>query len=141
VTTPGARRPSLLRDERGLISSLVIQAALIFTLIGLVLYEGGQVLVAQVKAQDVASAAAQAGVDTYSRSRNPRRVEEAKTAALLAAGQKDPDTAVLDVVVGQDGSVTVTTEKTALTLVIDRLSFLRPFGVRHATVREGPLPP
>jgi Flp pilus assembly protein TadG len=140
MTTSGAR-PSLLRDERGLISSLVIQAALIFTLLGLVLYEGGQVLVAQVKAQDVASAAAQAGVDTYSRSRSPRKVEEAKTAALLAAGQKDPDTTVLDVVVGQDGSVTVTAEKTALTLVIDRLSFLRPFAVRHATVREGPLPP
>lgn len=134
-------RPSLLRDERGLIRSMVIQAALIFALIGLALYEGGQVLVAQVKAQDVAAAAARAGVETYGRSRSARRLEDTRTAALLAAGQEDPDTTVLEVVLGQDGSVTVTTEKTALTLVIDRLSFLRPFGVRQATVREGPLPP
>jgi glucose/arabinose dehydrogenase len=134
-------RVSLLRDERGLIRSLVIQAALIFALLGLVLYEGGQVLVAQVKAQDVASTAAQAGVDIYSHSKGPRRVDDTRAAALQAAVEKDPDTKVVDVVVGPDGSVTVTTEKTALTLVIDRLSFLRPFGIRQATVREGPLPP
>jgi Flp pilus assembly protein TadG len=139
MTTSGTR-PSLVRDQRGLISSLVVQAALIFTLLGLVLYEGGQVLVAQVKAQDVASAAAQAGVETFGRNKGNRRAEEARTAALIAAAEKDPDTTVLDVVIGQDGSVTVTTEKTALTLIIDRFSFLRPFGVRHATVREGPLP-
>jgi Flp pilus assembly protein TadG len=120
---------------------MVIQAALIFTVIGLTLYEGGQVLVAQVKAQDVAAAAAQAGVETYGRSRSARNVEDTRTAALIAAGQKDPDTTVLEVVVGQDGSVTVTTEKTALTLVIDRISFLQRLGVRQATVREGPLPP
>jgi hypothetical protein len=120
---------------------MVIQAALIFALIGLALYEGGQLLVAQVKAQDVAAAAAQAGVETYGRSRSLRRLEDTRNAALLAAGQKDPDTTVLEVAVGQDGSVTVTTEKIALTLVIDRFSFLRPFGVRQATVREGPLPP
>jgi Flp pilus assembly protein TadG len=133
--------PSLLHDERGLIRSLLVQAALIFALLGLLLYEGGQVLVAQVKAQDVASTAAQAGVDTYSHTKGPRRIEDTRAAALLAAGKKDPETKVVEVVVGQDGSVTVTTEKTALTLVIDRLSFLRPFGIRHATVREGPLPP
>jgi Flp pilus assembly protein TadG len=139
--TTARARPSFLRDERGLIRSLLVQAALIFTVLGLALYEGGQVLVAQVKAQDVASAAAQAGVETYSRNKGPRGVEDARTAALLAAEQKDPDTTVLEVVVGQDGSVTVSTKKTALTLVIDRLSFLRPLGVREATVREGPLPP
>jgi hypothetical protein len=132
---------SLFRDERGLIRSLVIQAALIFALLGLTLYEGGQVLVAQVKAQDVASTAAEAGADTYSHTKGPRRAEDTRSAALVAADQKDPDTKVLEVVVGQDGSVTVTTEKTALTLILDRVSFLKRFSIRHATVREGPLPP
>jgi glucose/arabinose dehydrogenase len=139
--TTSRRRAALLRDERGLIRSLVLQAALIFALLGVVLYEGGQVLVAQVKAQDVASAAAQAGVDTYSHTDGPRRAEDTRAAALRAAEEKDPVTKVVDVVVGQDGSVTVTTEKTALTLILDRVSFLKRFGIRHATVREGPLPP
>jgi Flp pilus assembly protein TadG len=138
----GSRAPgALLSDEGGFIRSIVIQAALIFALLGLILYEGGQVLVAQVKAQDVAATAAQAGVDTYGRTKAGRRVEEARAAALEAAAREDPGTQVIEVVVGPDGSVTVTAEKTALTLVLDRISALRHYGVRRATVREGPLPP
>jgi Flp pilus assembly protein TadG len=136
------RRPfvRLLRDERGLIRSLLIQAVLIFAVLGLTLYEGGQMLVAQVKAQNVASAAAQAGADTYSRTKGARRAEHAQVAAIEAATGEDPDIQVLAIDVGADGSVTVTTEKVALTLIIDRVSFLRSLGVRRATVQEAPLP-
>jgi hypothetical protein len=131
----------LLSGEGGMIRSLLVQAMLVFALLGLTLYEGGQVLVAQVKAQDVAASAAQAGVETYSRSKGARRLEVTRAAATAVASQKDSDTRVLEIAVGPDGSVSVTTEKVALTLIIDRLSFLRRFGVRRATVREGPLPP
>lgn len=127
-----------LRDERGLISSLFIQAILIFTVIGLALYEGGQVLVAQIKAKDVAATAAQAGVEDYSRSKD---VRQAQAVALEAAQEKDPKTRVTEVGVGGDGSVVVSTVKTATTIIIKRVSFLRRFGIRRATVREGPLPP
>jgi Flp pilus assembly protein TadG len=136
-------RPSvrLLRDERGLIRSLLLQAAIIFAILGITLYEGGQVLVAQVKAQSVASAAARAGAETYSRTKGGRRLEQTQAAALEAASVEDPDTRVVAVEVGADGSVTVIAEKTALTMIVDKVSFLRPFGVRQATVREAPLPP
>jgi glucose/arabinose dehydrogenase len=127
-----------LHDERGLITSLLVQALLIFTVIGLALYEGGQVLVAQVKAKDVAATAAQAGVEVYRGSKDAR---QAQIVALSAAEEKDPNTRVTDVGVGGDGSVTVTAVKTATTIVIRRVSFLRRFGVRTSTVREGPLPP
>ncbi|MGH2572100.1 MAG: hypothetical protein ACRDGU_01185 [Actinomycetota bacterium] len=133
----GPIKPSL-HDERGIITSLLVQALLIFTVIGLALYEGGQVLVAQVKAKDVAATAAQAGVEIYSRGKDAR---QAQIFALSAAEEKDPDTRVTDVGIGGDGSVTVTTVKTATTIVISRVSFLRRFGVRRSTVREGPLPP
>jgi Flp pilus assembly protein TadG len=130
-------KPSL-RDDRGLITSLFIQAILIFTVIGLALYEGGQVLVAQIKAKDVAATAAQAGVEDYSRSKD---VRQAQTVALEAAQEKDPNTRVTGVGVGGDGSVVVSTVKTATTIIIKRVSFLRRFGIRRSTVREEPLPP
>lgn len=139
--TGTTHRPPRLADERGVIRSLLIYALLIFTVIGLTLYEGGQVLVAQIKAQSVAGKAAQAGAETYSRAKGARRVDQARAAAEAAASEEDADTRVLEIVVGRDGSVTVTTEKEALTLIIDRVSFLRELSLRKATIREGPLPP
>ena len=52
-----AGRPSpvdLLRDERGVIVNFLVKTLVVFALLGLIAYDLGQVVVAQVKAQDAA---------------------------------------------------------------------------------------
>ena len=128
-----AHRPHLLRDERGVIVNFLLKTMIVFALLGLVAYDLGQVVVAQVKAQDTASAAAQAGADMYYGSKN---VQRARTAADEAAASQDPTSRIVAFTVNVDGSVSVTVERTANTLVVARIPPLRRFGLQKATDQE-----
>ena len=106
-----AHRPHLLRDERGVIVNFLLKTVIVFALLGLVAYDLGQVVVAQVKAQDTASAAAQAGADMYF---GTKSVQRARNAADAAAASQDPASRIIAFTVNVDGSVSVTVERTAL---------------------------
>lgn len=128
---PGRRgRSAPHRDERGGASGFVLRSIVIFALLGLVLYEVGQVVMAQLHAEGVAQAAAQAGADAYFMSKD---ATQAKAAALDAASSKDPAARVLAFAVGPDGTVTVSAEETAHTLFLSRIAALRRLFVQRAT--------
>lgn len=131
----------LHRDERGLVIGFFIRLALAVALLGLVVEEGGQVVFAQIRAESAARAAAQAAADTYYRatkSGSPDAVaaQAAREAAAEAAWAKDQAAEVESVAVTTDGIATVTVKETAHTVVIERLSFLKHFGVQRATEKE-----
>jgi len=124
---------NLHRDERGLITGFLVKAIIAFALLALVAEEGGQVIVTNIHASNVAGDAAQAAADTYAQSKN---ADAAKRAALASAASEDAKAQVTAIDVATDGSVTVTVVVTASTLVIQRVSFLRHYGVIHSTVTE-----
>jgi Flp pilus assembly protein TadG len=118
-------------DERGgLISGFIIRTVIVFGLLILGLEEIGQVIWTQVRVSNAAGAAAQAGADSYAATKS---VNEAEKAAVDAAYADNPKAKVTSVVVNQDGSVTVTAQLTAPTLIIQRISFLKKYGLQHST--------
>jgi Flp pilus assembly protein TadG len=122
-----------LRDERGVIVNFVIKTLVVFALLGLVAYDLGQVLVAQVKAQDAATAAAQAGADTWYSTKDANK---ARIAAQDAAASEDATSHIISFQINPNGSVTVTVQRTAKTLIVERVPPLRHFGVQDATDQE-----
>ena len=126
-------RRDLARDERGVIVNFLIKTLAVFALLGLVAYDLGQVVVAQVKAQDTAQAAAQAAADTFFFTKNPQR---ARSAADEATASQDPSSRIIGFEINNDGSVTVTVERTANTLIVSRVPPLRRFGMQKASDQE-----
>jgi Flp pilus assembly protein TadG len=126
-------RRDLARDERGIIVNFLVKTLAVFALLGLVAYDLGQVVVAQVKAQDSAQAAAQAAADTFFMTKN---VEKARTAAEDAATAEDAACRITSFQINTDGSVTVSIERRANTLIVARVPPLRRFGLQKASDQE-----
>jgi Flp pilus assembly protein TadG len=123
----GTPRPlvRLHRDERGLVIGFFVKILVVMMLVGLAVEEGGQVVVAQVKAEGAARDAAQAAADTYLSTRDARK---ARQSADQAAWEKDGEAKVTRVEIAADGLVTVTVREQAHTVVMHRIPFLRKFG-------------
>jgi Flp pilus assembly protein TadG len=127
-------RRTLLRDERGLVTSFVVKAVLFFAGLGFVANDAGQIIVAQIKGADAASAAAQAAADDYKGSKN---MNEAWQKAREAAAFADPMSDIMSVTVDRaTGAATVTVERRAHTLIVSNVSALKHFGIRQVTVSE-----
>jgi Flp pilus assembly protein TadG len=127
-----------LAEEGGYVRGLIIQAALAMTVLAFAINDGGQIVAAQVRAESVARAAATAAADTWYRL---RKADQAKADATAAAAKIDPSATVTNVDIGENGSVTVRVEKAASTIVVDKVGFLKKFGVQVATDSEtGPAP-
>ena len=124
-----------LRDERGLVGRAAITLILLVVVGGLAAVDGGAVLLAKLQASDVADSAANAAETTYA---NTHDVNAARTAAVDAAKAQDSKVRVTAFSVDAKGTVTVTVRKVASTLIVKRVSFLRHFGVVHATSSTGP---
>jgi Flp pilus assembly protein TadG len=122
---------ALLREERGFILTMLVRTILVFALLGVATYEGGQIITARIKAGDVADAAAEAAAD---QTRDPRNRVQARAAAEEAVREIDPTALLTGFAVDPEGDVTVTVEKEAKTLVVHRVSFLRDFGFQQAEV-------
>ena len=112
---------------------LVIRVVLALALVGIVVHEGGQVLFAQTKADDIAQDAAQTGAETYSETKSQSQARAAATAEATERGARLRSFTVLP-----DGKARLRVVVTASTLIIRRVSFLRRFGVRRATVTAAP---
>jgi hypothetical protein len=123
-----------LGAEGGFVSGLIVRVVLGLIVLAFVINDGGQLVSAQVKAQSVARAAATAGADTWYRT---HRADLAKRDAMAAAAQTDPNAEVLYVDVDQKvGTVTVSVEKKAVTLVVKRVGFLKHYTIQSATDSE-----
>jgi Flp pilus assembly protein TadG len=124
----------VLHDERGVIIGFVVRTMLIFALLGVIAFDAGQVVVDQIKAGDVAHTAALAAADAYFTTKNEA---QAKAAGIAAAAAADPTVTVISIQVASDGTATVTVTRPATTLIVQRVSFLRHFGVQTATDESG----
>ena len=133
MTFPRPSSLSVHKDERGVIVNFLVKTLIVFALLGLVAYDLGQVVVAQVKAQDAATSAAQAGADTYFMTKDAAK---ARRAANDAATTEDPSGHLTAFQINQNGTVTVTIEHQANTLMVARIPPLRHFGLQQATDEE-----
>jgi hypothetical protein len=121
---------SMHLDERGIIRGMIVQAVVLFVLLGLSIYDGGQILFSQVKAHTAAGAAADAAVDVLATTGNEL---QARAAADEAARAKLSDARIVAYEVTPEGAVVVTVEVVADTLVVSRVGFMEDLGVQHGT--------
>ncbi len=143
MNDPDARRPitrrrplaRLIFDERGLIAGFFIRLLIVFGLLALGGNEVAQIALAKIRASSAATAAAQAGANTFRAGRN---INLAKAAAEKAAEGVDSEARVTAFGIGAGGVATATVERTANTIVVHRVSFLRHFGVYRTTDTGSP---
>jgi hypothetical protein len=121
------------RGESGFVTGFLLRTFLVFALLGLAVEEVGQIVVTQIHASNAAGAAAQAGADKWVATHN---VNLAEQAAIDAMAAEDSGAAMTAFSVADDGSVTVTVKEEAPTLVVKHVSFLKQFGIQHATEHE-----
>jgi Flp pilus assembly protein TadG len=127
----------LIGDQRGgVIRAMFVRTILGMALLALAIFDAGQLVLAQIKAESVARAAATAAADTYFRT---KRVDLATKDAQTAAEDVDGSAQVLSINIAKDGKVTVTVEKLAGTLVVKRVGFLKHFNSQEATDTEARL--
>jgi hypothetical protein len=130
-------RPALravARDQRGFVLNFFVRLILSFAILAVAINEVGQVLIATVDAHNVAGSAARAAADSYRRSPNLRLAHDA---AVTAARDEDPQARVIKVSISPaDGSATVMAKTTANTLVLSRVSWLKPWDIRRASETE-----
>ena len=124
-----------MRDERGLVGRAAITLLVLVVLGGLAAVDATSVLLAKLQASDVADAAATAAATNYS---NTHDLHSAQTAAENAAQEQDNHAKVVRFSVDGRGFVTVTVRKTASTLIVQRVQFLKKLAVMHATSTAGP---
>jgi hypothetical protein len=115
---------------------MFVRTILGMALLALAIFDAGQLVLAQIKAESVARAAATAAADTYFRT---KRIDLATKDAQSAAEHVDASAQVLAINIAKDGKVTVTVEKLAGTLVVKRLGFLKHFNSQEATDTEARL--
>ena len=127
---------TLARDQRGFVLNFFVRLILVFAILAVAINEVGQVLIATVDAHNAAGSAARAAADSYHRTSNLRLAQEA---AVTAAGVEDPEAKVINVSISPaDGSATVMVKTTATTLVMSRVSWLKPWDIRRASETESP---
>jgi Flp pilus assembly protein TadG len=118
------------RDERGFVLGAIIRIAIVLVVVSLAIHEVGEVMVAKVRAENAAGAAAQAAANTYYATKSPIRAD---LAAKDAARGSDGEAQVLAVIIDRNGVAWVTVREVASTYVVHRLSFLRDFATQDAT--------
>jgi hypothetical protein len=112
---------------------LVIRVVVALALVGTIIHEGGQILFAQTKADDLAHDAAQTGAEVFSETKSRAQASQAAADEVDRGGARLRSFTLLP-----DGKATVRVVVRASTLIVRRVSFLRRFGVRRATVTAGP---
>jgi Flp pilus assembly protein TadG len=126
-------RRRLLREQAGFVVGFLLRTFLAFALLGLVVEEAGQIVVAQIHASDAAGTAAQAAADDWAAHHD---AQDAERAALAALADKDPQATMTAFSIDRSGAATVTVEEQANTLIVRHLSPLRGLGIQHATEVE-----
>ena len=121
---------SRLHGERGdIVVGWFTKIVIILALVGVVGFEATSIGVAHVQMQDTAKAAARAGSREWKDSRDVQRAYQAAEAVAAAdSGRIAPE----EFVVHDDGSVTVTVEKDASSLLLFRFSL----GRKLTKIRE-----
>lgn len=138
-TGPGQGVLGHAGDRGDIISSWLIKLSISLALVGLVAFDGLSLLSTQVSLTDQAVLSARRGADAVEASQDLRAVY---AAIDTAARKEQPANTVAPerVLVRPDGSVTVTVDRTATTLLLQRLGPLADWTERSATATAAPLP-
>ncbi len=126
----------LHRDERGILVGYLVRIVLVFALLILTVEEGGQVIRAQIHAEDSAKAAAQAAANSWVNDHSLPLAAQAAKQAAAAAGYGAKVTALRISANGQAAIATVVVR--AHTLVLGRIGPLKGLTEQHATDEEAP---
>ena len=112
---------------------LIVRLVVALGIVAVVLHDGGQILFAQTRADDIAQRAAQNGAETFKETKNVNQARADAVAYARAEGAR-----LKSFSMAPDGKATVRVALRASTLIVRRVSFLQKFGVRRATVTAGP---
>ncbi len=124
-----------LREERGLVGRALVLSILVIVVLGIAAIDGGSMLFTSFKVADVSQAAATAGAAELQSTGSLTRAREA---ARTAAHERDAKSHMTRFRLRQGGVVEVTIAKTASTLIVQRVGFLKDLGVIHSTSTSGP---
>jgi Flp pilus assembly protein TadG len=123
-------------DERGLVGKAIVLLLVVVVLVGLMAVEAGSIIFTKLSVQNTADAAAADGQRDLASSHSA-----AEACAAAKASALDEDKNVVFVTCSADpktGVISIKIRKTAPTLIVRRIGFLRKLGVVKATAQNGP---
>ena len=125
-----------LRGESGLVGRSTVFLLFLVIVLGLCAVEGGSILFTRLSLQDTADAAANQAAGTYNNSNN---FQQAEVTAKNAVAEQDPAAKLVGFQVDPNTkTVTVILRKTATTLLVRRIGFLKKLGRIRVTSTAGP---
>jgi len=129
-------RVSRWQDERGLVGKAIIVLLVIVVLVGLAAVEAGSIVFTKLSLDNTAQSAAADGERALESSRDPKG---ACAAAQASALEEDKDAHFVACTADPKAlTITIQIKKTAPTLIVRRIGFLRKLGVVKATASTGP---
>ena len=126
-------RPS--GDRGDIVLGWMTRVVAVLAVLGVLGFDAVSLVSARFTAEEHAQSAAREAASTFSRSPAPQTAYDAALAQVMGSGDTiDP----ASFAVGQDGSVTLTLQRTAPTLVLERIPPLRSWATMRATVTSRP---
>lgn len=123
------------RDQRGLLGISLAANLALLAVLGLAAYEGGAVILARLKVQDVAETAATEGAQVF---RDTKSEGSANAAVEAEVADRDPKAIIERFAVLADGSVTVKLRRRPNILIIHRIGFLKGFAIARGSATAAP---
>lgn len=117
-------------DERGLIGKIILIWLVILGLVVVALIDGGSIVLARLRTNDLARDAAFAAEERFSETGKRR---QAVRAALATISETDEDARLVELEVSDRGDVTVVVSDRAGTLLVGRLGFLEDLTTATAS--------
>jgi hypothetical protein len=129
------RAPIGAADEGFLVLGWLTKLVVSLAIVGLIIFDGIALLVSAVNADDHAAKAASAAADEY---RAKKNVQLAYNAAETEAAANSETVDTQTFRVGTDGRVTLTLHKSATTLWMQRVGFLKKYTKISSTATGSP---
>jgi uncharacterized membrane protein len=125
-----------LRDEAGLVGRSTVVLMVLVAVFGICAVEGGSILFTRLSLQDTADAVANQAAGSYYNTNSFQSAEQAAEDSLV---EHDPTAKIVGFQVDPNTRyVTVILRKTATTLFVKRVDFLKKLGVIRVTSTAGP---
>lgn len=109
-----------MSDERGLIGKILVIWLVILGLVVVALIDGGSIVLARLRTNDLARDTASAAEERFSETGKRR---QAVVAALATIAETDEDARLVELKVSDQGDVTVVVTDRAGTLLVGRFGF------------------
>lgn len=132
--TPSSR----WNDERGLVGKMIVMILVVIVVVGIAVVEAGSIVFTKLSLENTASTVAADGERDLAASHSAISACQAAAASAL---EHDKDAVFVVQACKANpstGEISIKLRKTAPTLIIRRVGFLRKLGVVKATAETGP---